>query len=100
MSWLTIGPDAVEIDVLVVPRASRTQIVGIHEDRLKVQLNAPPVEGEANAALIALLAKTLGIKRSAIQIVSGETGRRKRLRITAVSEAEVRGICPALRQVE
>ena len=79
----------VEIDVLVVPRSSRNQIVGEHEGRLKIQLNAPPVDGEANAALVEMMAKTFGLKRRDVSIVSGETGRRKRVRLNGTSRAEV-----------
>ena len=75
----------VELDVLVVPRSSRNQIAGEHDGRLKVQLNAPPVDGEANAALIALMAKTFGLKKKDVEIVSGETSRRKRVRLNGVS---------------
>lgn len=84
--------EGVEIDVLVVPRASRTRIVGAHEGRLKIQLNAPPVEGEANKALIALLAKTFGLKKKDVTIQSGQTGRRKRIRLTGATVAEVEGV--------
>jgi uncharacterized protein (TIGR00251 family) len=79
----------VELDVLVVPRSSRNQIAGEHDGRLKVQLNAPPVDGEANAALIELMAKTFGIKKKDVEIVSGETGRRKRIRLKGTSTQEV-----------
>lgn len=79
----------VELDVLVVPRSSRTKIVGEHEGRLKIQLSAPPVDGEANAALIELLAKTFGLKKRDVEIVAGETGRRKRVRLNGTSCADV-----------
>jgi uncharacterized protein len=79
----------VELDVLVVPRSSRNKIVGEHEGRLKIQLNAPPVDGEANAALVELLAKTFGLKKRDVEIVSGETGRRKRVRLNGTSPADV-----------
>lgn len=84
--------EGVVIDVLVVPRASRTRIVGEHEGRLKVQLNAPPVEGEANKALVALLAKTLGVKKKDVTIASGETGRRKRILVVGMKATEVTGL--------
>ncbi|HFE46155.1 MAG TPA: DUF167 domain-containing protein, partial [Nannocystis exedens] len=51
------GPDdAVDVDVQVVPRASRSRVVGVHGDRLKIQLAAPPVDGAANKSLIELIA--------------------------------------------
>jgi uncharacterized protein (TIGR00251 family) len=73
--------DASELDVQVVPRASQSRIVGPHDGRLKVQLAAPPVDGAANTALIDLLADTLGVPRSHIDLVRGHTGKRKTLRI-------------------
>jgi hypothetical protein len=66
-----------------MPRASRTAIVGVLGDgtdaAVKVALQAPPVEGRANAALIEFLAELLGVARSAIEIASGETARTKRI---------------------
>ena len=79
------GPDdSGELDVQVVPRASRSRIVGLHDGRLKIQLAAPPVDGEANAALLAFLAELLGVKRADVALLAGETGRRKRVRIAGV----------------
>ena len=80
-------PGGVELDILVVPRSSRNQIAGEHDGRLKIQLNAPPVDGEANAALVQFLAKTLGLKKKDVAIVSGETSRRKRIRVSGISAA-------------
>ena len=77
--------DGIELDVQVVPRASVTRIVGRHGDRLKIQLAAPPVDGAANEALVELLARTLDRPRSAVTVVQGATGKRKRLRIAGVA---------------
>jgi uncharacterized protein YggU (UPF0235/DUF167 family) len=57
---------------------------------LKARVAAPPVEGEANAALVRLLAKALGVPRSAVRIASGDTARIKLLEIDGLDEAEVR----------
>ena len=65
--------------VYVVPRASRCEIVGEHAGALRVRIAAAPVDGAANRELIALLAKALGVPRSAIEIKSGETGKLKRI---------------------
>jgi uncharacterized protein (TIGR00251 family) len=81
--------DGVLLDVQVVPRASRERIGPIVGNRLKVQLTAPPVDGEANEALRALLARTLGVSRAAVEIVNGLSGRRKTVR---VSGADARAI--------
>ncbi|MBL9039834.1 MAG: DUF167 domain-containing protein [Archangium sp.] len=75
----------VEVLVLVQPRASRTKVLGLHDGRLKIALAAPPVDGEANDALVAFLADTLQLKRSAVTLLDGATGRRKRLRLMGTS---------------
>jgi uncharacterized protein len=85
MPWLREAPGGVVLEILVQPRASRTRVVGEHDGRLKVQLAAPPVDGEANAALIGLLADALGSRRSDVTIERGDSGRRKTVRVAGVS---------------
>jgi len=79
-----------ELDVQVVPRASRSRIVGLHDGRLKIQLAAPPVDGAANEALVDLLAGTLEVPRGAVQVLRGATGKRKTLRIAGLAAADLR----------
>lgn len=74
------------LDVLVQPRAARTELAGLHDGRLKLRLTAPLVDGAANAALVAFLADRLGLPRGAIDVASGQTGRRKSIRIAAGDE--------------
>ncbi len=90
MPWLRAVPGGVALEVLVQPRASRTRVVGEHDGRLKIQLAAPPVDGEANAALVEFLARTLGVRRSDVVIERGETGRRKTVRVAGPAPAAVR----------
>ncbi|HET8725399.1 MAG TPA: DUF167 domain-containing protein [Anaeromyxobacteraceae bacterium] len=90
MPWLREVPGGVALEVLVQPRASRTRVVGEHDGRLKIQLAAPPVDGEANAALVEFLARTLGVRRSDVVIERGETGRRKTVRVAGAAPAAVR----------
>lgn len=85
MSFLREIPGGVELSVLVQPRASRSRIVGPHGDAVKIQLAAPPVEGQANAELIELLAKALGVPRRQVELLAGDASRRKRVRISGVS---------------
>jgi uncharacterized protein (TIGR00251 family) len=73
---MTSSP-VLRLDVLVVPRASRTAVGPMVGDRLRVAVTAPPVDGEANAAVIDALAEAFGVRRSAVSIVRGERGRRK-----------------------
>ena len=84
-----------EIDVRVIPRAGKTEIGGTRDGALLVRLNAPPVDGAANDALIAFLAAILDTPRSTIRIVSGERGRRKRVAIAGISADRVRAILDA-----
>mgnify|MGYP000735950613 CR=1 FL=1 len=72
-------PDGLLIDVRVQPKSSKNAIVGIHGAALKIKLNAPPVEGKANKALIQLVAKLLKCPKSNVEIVSGQASRNKRL---------------------
>ena len=76
---------SVRISVLVQPRASRTAIGSIHNDRLKIFVSAPPVDSAANEALIKLLAKILGCPKSAIRILCGAESRRKTIDIMGVT---------------
>ena len=75
------------IDVLVVPRASRTAVGPRVGDRLRVAVTAPPVDGAANTAVIDALAAAFGVRRAAVSILRGETGRRKTVRIEGGSAA-------------
>jgi hypothetical protein len=75
----------ITFDVQVVPRASRDRLGPVHGDRLKVQLTAPPVDGAANDALVALVAKSLGRPRGDVAIVRGHTGRKKTVRVAGSS---------------
>jgi len=77
--------DGTTFAIKVVPRASRSQVEGWHGDALKVRLQAPPVEGKANSALVALLAEVLGIGKGQVEIISGETSRTKRVRVKGLS---------------
>ena len=75
--------------VRVVPRASKNEIAGQVGDAIKVRLTAPPVEGKANKALIAFLAQELGLRKSQVEIVAGETSRNKVVCVLGLSPAEV-----------
>ena len=81
--WLQItGNGDLQINVHVQPGAKTTSCAGEHGDALKIRLHAPPVDGKANQALIAWLAKTLGCPQSAIELIRGQTSRRKTLSIS------------------
>jgi uncharacterized protein (TIGR00251 family) len=80
---------AVTFDVLVQPRASRAKLGPLHDGRLKVAVTSPPVDGEANAAVIELIAKTLGVARTAVHVVAGSSSRRKTIEVRGVARTAV-----------
>ena len=69
------------------PKASKDEFAGLHGDRLKIRLTAPPVEGKANEALIAFIAEALDVPRSKVRVIKGELSREK---IVAVLDKEAR----------
>lgn len=82
--------NGVILSVRVVPRARKTEIGGVRGEALLVRVAAPPVDGAANAVLVDILADALGVPRSAIEILSGDRGRHKRVAIAGVSPEHVR----------
>jgi uncharacterized protein (TIGR00251 family) len=78
------------LSIMVQPRAGRTEVVGPHGDLLKIRLAAPPVDGEANEELVRFLAKTFGVAKRSVTIESGETGRKKRVRVVGMTVDSVR----------
>lgn len=81
MSWLRKSDTKLTLTLHIQPGAKKTEIAGLHADALKIRLAAPPVEGKANAALIAYLAQWLGLPKSAISLKSGQASRRKIIEI-------------------
>jgi uncharacterized protein (TIGR00251 family) len=79
------GPDWL-LSVRVQPRAARTEFAGMQADRLRVRLNAPPVDGRANAALIEFVAAACGVSKSRVTLEHGSTGREKCLRVHGLAE--------------
>lgn len=80
---------AVRFAVHVQPRASRTELAGLHGSALKVRVAAPPVDDAANLALIAFLAKCLGVAQRSVRIVAGKTSRTKVLEVDGVTPEQV-----------
>jgi uncharacterized protein (TIGR00251 family) len=81
--------DGVILDIKVIPRAGRTELAGTRDGALLIRLAAAPVEGAANHALIDFLADLLDLPKRNIAIVSGETSRQKRVKITGVTASAV-----------
>lgn len=85
-------PEGVELSVRVAPRASKNELCGMHGDALRVRLQAPPVDGKANKALVRLLARTFDVPPSSVRILRGETGRLKRVLVRGGRASAIAGI--------
>lgn len=79
----------VTLTLHIQPGAKKTEIAGEHGDALKIRLAAPPVDGKANAALLAYLAETLGVAKSAVTLKSGQTSRRKVVEILGLPSQSI-----------
>lgn len=77
-------PKTVSVKIKVEPRSSKSGIVGLYGDALKVKLTSPPVDGKANQELVELLAKECRIPKSAVEIVSGQSSKNKLVRISGI----------------
>jgi uncharacterized protein (TIGR00251 family) len=78
------------IKVHVQPRASRTEVTGMHGDSVRIRLAAPPVDNAANEALIAFVAETLGLPKRQVRVAAGTTSRQKQLDIDGVTPERAR----------
>ncbi len=77
------------LKVLVLPKSSQSKIVGIHNSVLKLKLTKPPLDGQANAECCKIIAKYLGVPKSHVTIVQGQTARQKVLLVKSISAEEV-----------
>jgi len=75
--WCRASPGGVRLSVQVLPNARKNEIAGLFDDVLKIRLQAQPIEGRANQALAGYLAQLLGVPRSAVTVLHGQSGRRK-----------------------
>ncbi len=78
------------LEVYAAPRAAKSRVAGLHDDRLKIQVAAPPVDGAANKELVRFLAKQLGLPRSAVALVKGTSSRRKTVAFEGLGASEAR----------
>jgi len=81
---------AVTFPVRLIPRSSKSEVVGEHDGALKIRISAPPVDGAANGELIRVLAKHFGVAKSSVEIVAGHTSKTKRIRINSVTAEKAR----------
>lgn len=82
--------DGIRLRIRVQPRASRTEVVGLHGDAIRIRLSAPPVDGAANEALLRFLSDKLSISRSAVRIAAGENSRSKVVTASGIGLSEAR----------
>lgn len=78
----------------IQPGAKKTEVCGLHGDALKIRLAAPPVDGKANAALLAFVADRLDLSKSAVSLKSGQTSRRKVVEVTEPPADAVQRLLP------
>ncbi len=86
---LTVKSDHCIIQVRVIPRSSKVSIESVAPGLYKVKLTSPPVEGAANEQLVKVLAERLLVPSNQIEIISGQTSRLKRLRISGVAAVDL-----------
>ncbi len=92
MSWIQETPGGVILKVLVQPKGSRNEIIGLQDDKLKVKLTAPPVEGAANKLCVDFLAKSLKVRKSDVEILSGYKGKSKRLIVRSALRKDIEAL--------
>ena len=81
MAAVRLEGDDLWLDLLIQPKASRDQIIGLHGEELKVAITAPPVDGQANSHLVKFLGKQFRVAKSQVVIEKGELGRHKQVKI-------------------
>jgi uncharacterized protein (TIGR00251 family) len=82
-SFCVVNSDSIVLSLHIQPRASKNEVCGVHEHALKIRLTSPPVDGAANKSCREFLADLFGVSKSSVEIISGETSRHKRVRISS-----------------
>jgi uncharacterized protein (TIGR00251 family) len=90
--WLILSKDGIDLLLHCQPGAKVSRVVGEHDGRLKLALNAPAVENRANEVLVAWIAEQLSIPRRQVELVSGQTSRKKRIRLAGVTAQAVAAV--------
>ena len=84
--------NSLSFEVRVIPRSSKSEIVGEYDGALKVKLASPPVEGAANDELIKIIAKAFHVPKSAVEIIGGHTSKRKMVRISGSDPEKIAAV--------
>ena len=96
--WCSALPGAIRLAVQITPNAKKTEVIGVLDDALKLKLQAQPIEGKANEALVKFLSKALDVPRSAVTITHGQTNKKKLIEVvsaTLTTEEVERRLMPA-----
>ena len=88
--------DGIILNLHIQPRASKSEVCGVQGDALKIRLTSPPVDGAANKLCREFLAELFKVPKSAVEIVSGEASRHKRVKITAGDAARLQQIIDSI----
>lgn len=94
--WLKPVEGGVEIEVKVTPKSSVETVGPVRDGRLVVKVNAPPDQGKANKAVCKLIAECVGVAKSKVSVISGDTSRSKRLRAIGIDESQARSTLESL----
>ena len=89
MDWIETHKEGTVLQLHCQPGAKVTRVVGEHDGRLKIALHAPALENRANDALVQWLAQTVGVTRRDVELLSGQTGRKKRVLIRGVDSERI-----------
>ncbi len=95
--WLQETKDGVVLTVKAVPRAAKSEIAGIDDEWLRVRIKAPPVDGKANEALVKFFAEFFSLPKGSVSIVSGDTARLKRIKISGLAAGKAKEALSAAR---
>ncbi len=94
--WLRVREGGVVMSVKAVPRARRTQVVGMQDGAVRIQIAAAPHKGQSNAALCAYLAASAGVRPSAVRVGRGSSGARKLVEIDGASDALIAALVQSI----
>lgn len=89
--WIRTDGVGVVLTLHIQPGAKTTGVVGPHGNALKIRLAAPPVDGKANTVLLAFIAAKTGVGKAAVELLSGQASRAKRVRVVGPTPEQVQG---------
>ncbi len=92
MGWLRSSKEGALLTCRVLPSSSRNEIAGVSGTALRIKITAPPVDGKANRAFLAFLAKKLKVPKNRVIILKGTTGRLKEILLVGITAEEIEKI--------